>query len=265
LLGFLVVFCTALPAAPQDPAPPLRFEVASIKPVDPNAFHTVGINVFPGGRVVLSGMPLKALICAAFRLSYWQIAGGDGWTAKDAYDIEAKPPESLQPRIRDLRHTLFGIEDESLRRMLQAMLVERFQLQFHRESKTGDVYTLERNGKSLQLHASELQAPSGDSAAAPRSFGSIGYANARWTIAATAMPQLAKFASDYVVHAPVVDGTELSGSFDYRQPVADSEPNYADNTDSFLRLLAEVGLKLVRSRGPVEIFGIDHAARPSSD
>jgi hypothetical protein len=51
---------------------------AQIKPVDPSAFHTVGINVFPGGRVVLSGMPLKALIGAAFRLSYWQIAGGDG-------------------------------------------------------------------------------------------------------------------------------------------------------------------------------------------
>jgi hypothetical protein len=34
------------------------------------------------------------------------------------------------------------------------------------------------------------------------------------------MPQLAKFASDYVLHAPVADRTGLRGSFDYRQPVA---------------------------------------------
>ena len=80
-----------------------------------------------------------------------------------------------------------------------------------------------------------------------------------------AMPQLAKFASDYVLHAPVVDRTELSGSFDYKQSQPDLEPNYSDNTDSFLRLMPELGLKFERSKGPVEIFVIDHAAKPLPD
>ena len=31
-------------------------------------------------------------------------------------------------------------------------------------------------------------------------------------------PQLAKFASDYVLHKPVIDQTGLEGSFDYRDP-----------------------------------------------
>ena len=77
------------------------------------------------------------------------------------------------------------------------------------------------------------------------------------------MSQLAKFASDYVVHVPVSDRTELSGLFDYKQTVLDAEPNYSDNSASFLRLIQEVGLKLERAKGPVETFVIDHAAKPS--
>ena len=77
------------------------------------------------------------------------------------------------------------------------------------------------------------------------------------------MPQLAKFAADNILHAPVLDRTELSGSFDYKQPQPDAEPNYSDNSDSFLRFIPELGLKLERGKGPVEIFVIDHAAKPS--
>jgi len=77
------------------------------------------------------------------------------------------------------------------------------------------------------------------------------------------MTQLARFASDFVLRAPVLDRTELNGAFDYKQNQLDAEPNYSDNTDSFLRLMPELGLKLERSRGPVEVFVIDDAAKPS--
>jgi uncharacterized protein (TIGR03435 family) len=250
--------------AQNKPAPELpEFEVASVKPVDPNVPHMVGVEVYPGGRVVISGLSLKALTATAFRLSYWQISGGDAWTEKDDYNVEAKPAENLRSSIKDLRHTLFGIEDEHLREMLQALLIDRFQLKFHREAKTGDVYLLERNGKALGLRPTEIPSAGADLAADRSSFGSIGYAGGRWVISATAMPQLAKFASDYVLHAPVLDRTELSGSFDYKQRLPDLEPNYSDNSDSFLRLIPELGLKLERSKGPVEIFVIDYVGKPS--
>ena len=248
--------------AQERPAPRLpAFEVASVNPIDPDAPHMTGIEVYRGGRVVISGLSLKALVAAAFGLPYWQISGGDAWIEKDVYHVEAKPAENSG--ITDLRHTLFAIEDERLRQMLQALLIDRFQLKFHRETKTGDVYVLARNGKTLGLRPSEIPPAGADSSANRGSFGSIGYAAARWVISATSMPQLAKFASDYVLHAPVVDRTELNGSFDYRQTVRDLEPNYSDNTDSFLRLMPELGLKLERSKGPVEILVIDYAARPS--
>jgi uncharacterized protein (TIGR03435 family) len=213
--------------------------------------------------VVISALPLKTLIAVAFRLAYWQISGGEAWVEKDAYDVDAQPPEKLRSSIKNLRHTWYGIEDEHLRQMLQALLIDRFQLKFRRETKTGNVYLLKRNGKKLELRPTEVPVADADSSADRSSFGSIGYAGGRWVISSYPMSQLAKFASDYILHAPVLDRTELSGSFDYKQTLADLEPSYSDNSDSFLRLIPELGLKLERARGPVEILVIDHAARPT--
>jgi uncharacterized protein (TIGR03435 family) len=261
----LLLVCSVIRRIPaqQKPAPELpQFEVASVKPVDPNVPQMVGVKVYPGGRVAISGLSLKALTATAFRLSYWQISGGDAWTEKDTYNVEAKPAENMRSSIKDLRHTLFGIEDEHLCQMLQALLIDRFQLKFHRETKAGYVYQLQRNGKTLGLGPAEIAAGA-DLSADRRSFGSIGYAGGRWVISGATLPQLAKFASDYVLHAPVLDRTELSGSFDYKQNLPDSEPNYSDNSDSFRRLIPELGLKLERSKGQVEMFVIDHASKPS--
>ena len=240
------------------------FEVASIKPIEPGVGGWMGVQVHAGGRVVISALPLKTLITTAFGVSYWQISGGNKWTGEDRYYLEAKPSEAMQPSIKDLRHTLFGIEDEHLREMLQALLIDRFQLKFHRETKAGDVYLLARSGASLRLRPIEIPATGADSSADHRLQGSIGYAGGQWNISATSMPQLAKFASDFVLHVPVSDRTEISGWFYYRQREPDLEPVYSgDQSDSFLSYLREIGLKLTRAKGPVVTFVIDHAEKPS--
>ncbi len=78
------------------------------------------------------------------------------------------------------------------------------------------------------------------------------------------MPQLARFASNFVLHVPVLDRTGVSGRFDYTQRWPDLESNYAgDQSDSFKAFIKQVGLKLERSQGPVETFVIDRAAKPS--
>jgi uncharacterized protein (TIGR03435 family) len=126
------------------------------------------------------------------------------------------------------------------------------------------VYLLERNGKPLALRPVEFPAAGADPSPDPYSFGSIGYVRAKWGIFATSMPQLAKFASDFVLHVPVLDRTELSGRFDYTQRWPDAEPKYeGDQSGSFRSYLQEAGLKLERGRGPIETFVIDHAAKPS--
>ncbi|HWB86073.1 MAG TPA: TIGR03435 family protein [Bryobacteraceae bacterium] len=251
--------------ASQDTPPTAmpEFEVASIKPTNVNVMHLVGVRVYPGGRVILSGLSLRALIIAAFDVLYGRISGGDEWTGKDAFDIEAKPPEALQSSIKDLRYTIFGIEDPLLREMLQTLLINRFQLKFHRETTTGDVYLLERNGQPLALRPVELATADGSPPSDRQLFGSIGYVDGKWGIFATSMPQLAKFASR-IMRVPVLDRTDLSGQFDYRQRQPDLDPKYSgDQSMSFRGCLRELGLKLVPAKAPVETFVIDHAAKPS--
>jgi uncharacterized protein (TIGR03435 family) len=253
------------PIAAQDrPAPALpEFEVASIKPVVPGV--STGPRVYTGGRVVINGLTLKGLVTVAFRLSYWQISGGDAWIGKNEYRVEAKPAENLRSSIKDFRYTNFDIEDEHLREMLQALVIGRFQLKFHRETRTGDVCLLERSGKTLRLVPLETASTGAGLSTESSSFGSIGYAGGIWNMSATSMPQLARFAGDFYLHAPVLDRTELSGLFHYRQRVPDMEPNYTENTGSFLYFISELGLKLERTKGPVEYLVIDHAAKPSLD
>jgi hypothetical protein len=48
----------------QDAGP--AFEVATVKPVNPNAASMQDTRVFPGGRVQIAGMSLKDLLCIAF-------------------------------------------------------------------------------------------------------------------------------------------------------------------------------------------------------
>jgi uncharacterized protein (TIGR03435 family) len=241
-----------------------EFEIASVKPDNPDVPLMVGAKVYPGARVVLSGLSLKALIAIAFRLSFWQISGGEKWIEEDKYIVEAKPSDAMLPRIKNLRYTNYGIEDEHLRAMLQALLIDRFQLKFHRGTKTGTVYALKQNGQPLALRPAEISAEGAVPSADQSRFGSIGYAGAKWSIFTTSMPQLAKFASDFVMHVPVVDKTDLSGQFDYRQRWPDAEPKYSgDQSDSFRNFLQEMGLKLERAKGDVETFVVDHAAKAS--
>jgi uncharacterized protein (TIGR03435 family) len=235
-----------------------NFDIASIK-ADPNP-RMAEVRVHPGGRVEIAGFPLKNLITTAFDLSYWQISGGDEWVSKDTYFVEADPSDALRPRIKSFRYTVYGIDDPLLRQMLQALLIDRFQLKFHRETKTGDVYLLKRNEKPLALNPAKIPAGASEST----SFGSIGYHDGKFGIFATTMAQLAKFASSMILHAPVQDRTELTGSFDYRQRQPDLDPQYdGDQSYSFKAFLSEAGFKLERSKGPVETFVIDYAARPT--
>jgi uncharacterized protein (TIGR03435 family) len=246
--------------AAQD-APVDRFEVASVKPG--GSSQMVGVMVYPGPRVVLSRLWLKTLVRTAYGFNFHQIVNrGDAWIEREAWSVEAKVPANSG--ITNLRYSLYDIEDPRLRQMLQALLVERFQLKVSRETKMGDVYHLTRTNRPLRLSLWDGKMPQGGELFA--SFSSIGYGGGRWVISRTSMEQLARFAGTYRVQAPVVDMTNLSGLYDYKQTVGDQEPARPASTemmDSFLRMLKEVGLELKRTRGPVEILVIESAQRAS--
>ena len=178
---------------------------------------------------------------------------------KQRYNVVAKPPEAFRQTMPDTRHTLFTIKDERLRQMLQTLLIERFQLKVHRETSTGKVYLLERSGKTLRLKPVDVAAVN----ASP--YGNLGETSwvEGWGLYNETMPELANFASGYEMHRPVLDRTGLTGAFNYRSAHEDWSTYQADPDGSFLRLISELGLKLVPATGPVEMLVIDHAERPS--
>ena len=258
-----LIFAVVLTAQPNTTAP--RFEVASIKPIDPNAaMHRSGLSIYPGGRVEIPTTTLKGMIVTAFGVSYWQLSGGEPWMEKDQYDVEAKPSANLQPAITNLRHGLFDIDDERLRQMLQALLIERFHLKFHRETKTGKVYLLEKKGGTQALRPTDDASIERNMPTSPQE-SSVGFAGGKWNIFNTSMPQLAKFATDHLMRAPVIDRTELPGYFNHRQTTVldESEINYSDPSGPFMLFLQEMGLKLTADKGPVESFVIDSAEKPT--
>lgn len=252
------MLCLARTVFPQ-PA----FEVATIKPVDTTSgVVDAGVGVYPGGRIVIHALPLKALIAAAYDAGYWQLSGGEDWMEKDVYDVEAKP--AAQSGTYSLRHTRFGIGDERVRQMLQALLTERFQLKLRREEKTGIIYLLERSGKTLLLRPTKYTEDK-PAIGAPGFSGEIERVGGHWFLFNASIPQLAKFASDYVLHKPVIDQTGLEGYFDYRDPDVRIEQDNGDFESAFTVFIQDVGLKLTSSKGPIETLVIEHAEKPSTN
>jgi uncharacterized protein (TIGR03435 family) len=233
------------------------FEVAWIKPSTPQT-RTLGIYTFPGGRITGENRTLQDLMEEAFNVQAFQISGGANWVREDRYDFEAKPPASsnaskLNPRISKLP------PNEEQRQMLQALLVDRFQLKYHREIKEGPVYLLVKgnNTRTLQDSKDKEEFPWVGS---PHNGMIRGDGMAGTNIS---MPLLATRLSRYLGR-PVLDQTGLDGSFDFRFDYVSGDPR-PDVISSIITSVQGIGLRLQAAKGPVETIVIDQAAKPSAN
>src|SRR5437016_3960362 len=158
------------------------FEVASIKPADPNANGT-SVHM-PPGQIVIENFSLKDCIKRAFEIKDFALSGPP-WLDSARFNITAKYPAGTPMAQIDV--------------MLQSLLVERFKLAFHHETKTVPAYALilARNGLKLQP---------GD----PKRAG--GTTMGRGLVGGTGMTmgQIADLLSTHV-DRPVVDKTSVTG------------------------------------------------------
>ena len=116
--------------------PPLSYEVATIKPIDPDtADRAVRL---PSN--LPSPLSIRRYIMDAYGAMYpAQIVGGPDWLIKDAYNIKGKVPDDIQAAQQSMKR-----QDriEQNRRMQQSLLADRFHLKAHFETRVLPVYEI---------------------------------------------------------------------------------------------------------------------------
>lgn len=138
-------------AGAQTASPNPVFDAATIKPVVIDRLHLsnaahAGVHVYQA-RAYYRAMTLKALVRYAYRIESFQVSG-PGWIDTDLYDIEARFPK--------------GATENDERKMLQALLEERFKLVFHIQKKELESYVLLIGKHGAKLKASLPDLPKSD-------------------------------------------------------------------------------------------------------
>jgi uncharacterized protein (TIGR03435 family) len=212
-------------------AEPPSFDVASVKA---NSAPTDYIESGKAerGTVTLHNANMSDCIRYAWRLASADQVVGPGWMSDYAvkFDIVAKAPaETPEP---------------TLLLMLQHLLIERFHLELHHESRPLPHYVLEAGKGGLKLPASAEGA-------------SIRYVlyRTRFDFTHADMPGVAEMLSRQL-RQPVIDRTAARGFYDVKLEWSadDKGPDLPD-------ALAGVGLKLTASKEPMEVVVVTRADR----
>ncbi len=285
--AFLPLIFVAVAAFAQER---VEFEVASIRPsAPPSAADRADVGVHIDGAMVrISYLTLKDYIRIAYDLKLYQIQGPE-WIGMDHFDINAKVPD--------------GAKRNQFREMLQSLLVDRFQLKTHRDSKEFLVYALVagKNGPKLKESAEPAEAPgAGDAPVNVTASGGRGgvsvnlanggrfsFANNRLEATKIDMPGFAESLARFV-DRPIVDLTGLKGNYDFGFNLAPEDYQtmllrsainagvnlppearaFAENgsSETLFSAIESLGLKLDRRKAPLEVLVVDSATKtPTSN
>ena len=239
-----------LPAMAKDAHP--SFEVATIKPTAPGeqVKYLAGLTM-QGRHLTVKSISVFGLIQRAYRLQARQILGAPDWANSAYFDIAGVPDTPGEPSL-----------DQELE-MYQKLLATRFKLAFHRTTKEFPVYALvpEQNGPKLTKSSGDPNEPERQiMRPGPNGTLIVNFLNAP-------MPQLARVLMSVITDQQVVDQTNLKGRYDFTLTFSEdpSAPESSGVPDIYQAVQEQLGLKLQRTRAPVEVIVIDHAERPSEN
>jgi uncharacterized protein (TIGR03435 family) len=147
--GLLLPNATGGQTVPEEVWP--SFEVASVKKITDSNGRLM-MSGGQGGRLLMSGLPLRTLILQAYGIRSEQLIGGPGWITSDRFTINAKA-ETNVPR-------------DQLLLMLRSLLAERFKLRLRPEQREVTAYVLTRLKPDGPLGPKLRQSPCPDPRAA---------------------------------------------------------------------------------------------------
>jgi uncharacterized protein (TIGR03435 family) len=253
----MVVIAVAVMAAAQSSRP--QFEVASVKR---NYSGSRASNCCGGaGRLVGTNVTLGMLINTAYKVQDFQVTGAPAWVNSDRYDIQATADEktaSLGTAI------LQGP-------MLQSLLEDRFKLVVRREMRELPVYelTVAKGGSKLKAGACSIRDPNSP----PRSQrpSDCGFSVMDNNMIRATQIDMARFVPmlTFWVRRTVINKTGFTGTFDVDLKWNPDEAAGAPSPDTapsiFTAIQEQLGLKLERSKGPVEVLVIDSVSKPTEN
>jgi len=149
--------------------------------------------------------------------------------------------------------------------MLQTLIVERFGLKFHRETRDLDGYALVVAKGGARMH--EVKAGEAGAAEPGVDIGGGLIVGHR-----AKLSEWSSFFSNEL-SAPFEDRTGLTGAYDFRLEWSRAatprdgvpEPVDVDGVSLFTAVQQQLGLKLERKKFPVEVFIIDHLDKTPSN
>ena len=249
----------AIPAPPKpmtatDPS----FEVATIKLTDPNDPSKL-FTLTPGGRqVITKGTTMNDLISFAYGMHPKQVINTPDWFDKTKFDITGQPDAEGVPN------------QDQMKTMLQKLLVSRFQLTFHKDTRELSVYEIVvgKDGPKLAATAVEGNLPG-------LFFRSINPADLMVRNATIA--NFAGLMQSAVLDKPVVDHTGLTGKYDFELKWTPDQGQMetfggvknapAENADAppdlYTAIQQQIGLKIQSAKDPVDVMVIDKVSQPS--
>src|SRR5215831_11066858 len=136
-LNLVKATATTAWAIPEPPPPPKlmdpnakpAFEVATIKPSDPNR-PGWGIGINPSGMINTLNTTLADLIKFCYDLHPRQVANAPTWFDTEKFDVSAKPDT---PGMASM---------PQMRAMMQQLILDRFGLKFHNDKRELQAYAI---------------------------------------------------------------------------------------------------------------------------
>ncbi len=220
-----------------------RFDAVSIKP-NRSGLPSSDTNTSLGRLSLINVTPLSLLL-RAFGVLGPQIIGAPGWLATERYDVVAVTGGA--DRLTDKERQPFT----------QAMLAERWNLRFHRETRELGVQSLQvdKNGSKLRTYAG-----TGEYAM------KVTTGNGRRILRSTKgnIPRLVEILSG-ATGKLVVNETALTGEYDFTLEWVQDLDSEAPGPSLTTALREQLGLRLDSVKRPVEVIVIDSIDRPSEN
>ncbi len=245
------------------------FDVASVKPHPQSGDGRIRVmmNGGPGtpdpGRLNYENVSLKGVLTKAFDVRSYQLTAPD-WAESERFDITATIPQ--------------GTTKEQFGVMLQNLLAERFKMTYHREKKELPAYALVVGKNGPKMKVSEKPAAGGTS---------MRMMPGKATMNATgvSMSQLVDMLANQV-DRPIVDGTELTGKYDFTLEFAPEMRNMpgfmsgrgvvpgegggpvveGESAPSlFTAVQEQLGLKLEPKKAALDLIVVDHLEKTPTE